>query len=93
MPNNPNNHAQTTRNASAGDRRGKRLVALRVWWSTTWQEDGILHRRWEELRLVREHGWHDMANWIKATLALLGVCAAIILMDTAAASLAPPSTS
>ncbi|WP_073919474.1 hypothetical protein [Streptomyces sp. CB02009] len=83
MPNNPNNHAQTTRNASAGDRRGKRLVALRAWWSTTWQEGGVLHRRWEELRLVRENGWHDMANWIKVTLALLGVCAAIILMDTA----------
>ncbi|MFH9125380.1 hypothetical protein [Streptomyces globisporus] len=39
--------------------------------------------RWEELRQAPQAGWHLMANWIKALLVLIGVCAVIILLDTA----------
>ncbi|MCD9146062.1 hypothetical protein [Streptomyces albireticuli] len=58
-----------------------RRAAVALWWATAWSEGGLLYRRWEELRLARRAGWHKMANWIKAVLALAGACAALVLLD------------
>ncbi|WP_331759395.1 hypothetical protein [Streptomyces sp. NBC_01579] len=60
-----------------------RFARLRAAWDTSWKEGGFLHGRWEELRQAPQAGWHGMANWIKALLVLTGVCAVIILLDTA----------
>ncbi|MFC9183336.1 hypothetical protein ACFTZJ_22005 [Streptomyces globisporus] len=61
----------------------KRFAQLRTAWDASWEEGGFLHARWEELRQAPQAGWHLMANWIKALLILTGVCAVIILLDTA----------
>ncbi|MGR8012249.1 hypothetical protein [Streptomyces hypolithicus] len=60
-----------------------RFARLRTAWDASWEEGGFLHGRWEELRQAPQAGWHLMANWIKALLVLTGVCALIILLDTA----------
>ncbi|MEG9551392.1 hypothetical protein V5N34_25315 [Streptomyces baarnensis] len=59
------------------------FARLRTAWAASWEQGGFLHGRWEELRQVPQAGWHGMANWIKAALILTGVCAIIILLDTA----------
>ncbi|WP_328765393.1 MULTISPECIES: hypothetical protein [unclassified Streptomyces] len=59
------------------------LTALREWWDDAWDDGGFLHDRWEDLRQAPELGWHSMANWVKAGLGLAGICAVIILLDTA----------
>ncbi|MCT9094201.1 hypothetical protein N4G70_35980 [Streptomyces sp. ASQP_92] len=60
-----------------------RFTQLRAAWNASWEHGGFLHGRWEELRQAPQAGWHGMAHWIKALLALIGVCAVIILLDTA----------
>jgi hypothetical protein len=65
------------------DHGTKRFAQLRAGWSASWEQGGFLHGRWEELRQAPQAGWHGMANWIKALLILTGVCAVIILLDTA----------
>lgn len=65
-----------------------RLAAPREWWNTAWNDGGVLHARWEDLRRAPELGWRGMAHWVKATLGLAGMCAVIILLDTAKGVLA-----
>lgn len=65
------------------DHGTERFARLRAGWNASWEEGGFLHGRWEELRQAPQAGWHLMANWIKALLVLVGVCAVIILLDTA----------
>ncbi|MEU4506806.1 hypothetical protein [Streptomyces sp. NPDC024089] len=60
-----------------------RLAVLREWWTAAWDEGGVLHARWEDLRCAPELGWHGMAIWLKAVLGLAGVCAVVILLDGA----------
>ncbi|MEV5605746.1 hypothetical protein AB0L33_30350 [Streptomyces sp. NPDC052299] len=60
-----------------------RLAALREWWDHAWSDGGFLHDRWEDLRQAPELGWHSMANWVKVAIGLAGICAVIILLDTA----------
>lgn len=38
---------------------------------------------WEDLRQAPELGWHAMVNRVKAGPGLAGICAVIILLDTA----------
>ncbi|OII64345.1 hypothetical protein BJP40_02185 [Streptomyces sp. CC53] len=63
--------------------RPKRFAGLREAWNASWKQGGFLYERWEELFQARQLGWHEMANWIKAVLSLTGVCAVVILLDTA----------
>lgn len=65
------------------DHGAKRFAQLRTGWNASWEQGGFLYGRWEELRQAPQAGWHLMANWIKALLVLTGVCAVIILLDTA----------
>ncbi|MEV7518677.1 hypothetical protein AB0O03_27400 [Streptomyces diastaticus] len=60
-----------------------RLAALREWWQDAWDDGGFLHNRWEDLRQAPALGWHSMENWVKAAIGLAGICAVIILLDTA----------
>ncbi|MFJ3567206.1 hypothetical protein [Streptomyces diastaticus] len=60
-----------------------RLAAVRGWWQDAWDDGGFLHNRWEDLRQAPALGWHSMANWVKAAIGLAGICAVIILLDTA----------
>ncbi|MEU4729641.1 hypothetical protein [Streptomyces sp. NPDC023588] len=62
---------------------GTHLAQLGAAWTASWEQGGFLHGRWEELRQVPQVGWHGMANWIKAVLTLTGMCAVVILLDTA----------
>lgn len=59
------------------------FTALRQWWSDAWDEDGLLYSRWEEVRQAPRAGWHGMANWIKAAIALVTLCSVIVLLATA----------
>ncbi|MDX3170256.1 hypothetical protein PV736_36925 [Streptomyces scabiei] len=61
----------------------KRFARLREAWDASWEQGGFLYERWEEVFQARQAGWHEMANWIKAALSLAGVCAFIVLLDTA----------
>ncbi|MFG2463344.1 hypothetical protein ACGFWE_40715 [Streptomyces sp. NPDC048523] len=61
----------------------KRFARLRKAWDASWEQGGFLYKRWEEVFQARQMGWHRMANWIKAVLILAGVCAFIVLLDTA----------
>ncbi|KND39805.1 hypothetical protein [Streptomyces stelliscabiei] len=61
----------------------KRFARLREAWDASWEQGGFLYERWEEVFQARQVGWHKMANWIKAVLILAGVCAFIVLLDTA----------
>ncbi|MDQ0847592.1 hypothetical protein [Streptomyces sp. V1I6] len=64
------------------------LAAVRDWWNRAWDEDGVLHSRWQDIRTVREDGWHGMAHWLKAVVAIAAACAVIVLLDAAAGILA-----
>ncbi|MFD3621518.1 hypothetical protein ACFWWT_41225 [Streptomyces sp. NPDC058676] len=60
-----------------------RFARLRASWNAAWAEGGFLYHRWDELFAARHAGWHGMANWIKATLALAAMGSLIVLLDTA----------
>ncbi|GGP84079.1 hypothetical protein ACWDY7_32215 [Streptomyces calvus] len=75
--------AQFTPQLGEPDEQQTRLTALREWWDDAWNDGGVLHDRWEDLRRAPELGWHAMANWVKAALGLAGVCAVLILLDGA----------
>lgn len=60
--------------------RPKRFAGLRAAWNASWEQGGFLYERWEELFQARRLGWHEMANWIKAVLSLVGICAVIVLL-------------
>lgn len=60
-----------------------RVAVLRARWTTAWAQGGVLYRRWDEVFQARHAGWHGMANWIKATLALTALGSVIVLLDTA----------
>ncbi|MFD3931716.1 hypothetical protein [Streptomyces sp. NPDC058614] len=64
-------------------------ATLRRQWDDAWSiPDGILYRRWEDLRQAPELGWHLMANWIKTLLALAAFSVVVLLLDSAASALA-----
>ncbi|GGP90149.1 hypothetical protein [Streptomyces melanogenes] len=66
-----------------------RRAALRAWWDDAWSSpDGVLYRRWEDLRQAPELGWHQMANWVKALLAVATLSLVLLLLDSAATVLA-----
>ncbi|MGW2841839.1 hypothetical protein ACWCWD_29140 [Streptomyces sp. NPDC001493] len=60
------------------------LARLGRAWQEAWDDGGVLYQRWEDLRQAPELGWHAMATWLKAAIGLAGICAVLILMDTAA---------
>ncbi|MFE3651989.1 hypothetical protein ACFXO2_30015 [Streptomyces sp. NPDC059152] len=64
--------------------RPRPFAAVRTWWQNAWAEHGVLYQRWEELRQAPRDGWHGMAHWIKAVLALAGIAALLVLLNAAA---------
>ncbi|MEU2743635.1 hypothetical protein ABZ656_52430 [Streptomyces sp. NPDC007095] len=60
-----------------------RLARLRTAWKESWEEGGFLYQRWEELLKARHAGWHEIANWIKATGLLVGISLIVMMVDTA----------
>ncbi|MFG3532761.1 hypothetical protein ACGF8B_39535 [Streptomyces sp. NPDC047917] len=79
----PADHDQALNLTQPPPGKQPQLAALREWWDNAWDEGGILHSRWEDLRRAPVLGWHGMANWIKAALGLAGICAVVILLDGA----------
>ncbi|WP_331733995.1 hypothetical protein OG345_40950 (plasmid) [Streptomyces sp. NBC_01220] len=65
------------------DKKQPQFAALHEWWDHAWETGGFLHGRWQDLRQAPELGWHAMANWVKAALAIAGACVLVILLDTA----------
>ncbi|MFD5557812.1 hypothetical protein ACFWIA_28725 [Streptomyces sp. NPDC127068] len=63
------------------------LADARAWWNTAWTTGGVLHDRWEDLRLAPQLGWHPMATWIKTLIAGIGIAFVIVLAADAAAVL------
>ncbi|MEV5432758.1 hypothetical protein [Streptomyces sp. NPDC052701] len=65
-------------------RKGKqRLARLRTAWKQSWGEGGFLYQRWEEVFQARHASWHEIANWIKATVLLAGISLVVLALDTA----------
>jgi hypothetical protein len=61
----------------------ERFARLRAGWDASWEQDGFLHERWDEVRQAPVLGWHGMANWVKAALGLAGISLVILLLDGA----------
>ncbi|MGW5353411.1 hypothetical protein ACWERV_23230 [Streptomyces sp. NPDC004031] len=59
-----------------------RFAVIRSRWTSSWR-DGFLHDRWEDLRQAPELGWHGMANWLKAFLAVAGASVVVLLFNGA----------
>ncbi|MFB6860839.1 hypothetical protein ACFCZQ_09905 [Streptomyces virginiae] len=70
------------------DDKQPRTQALHAWWADAWDDGGVLHDRWEDLRQAPALGWHGMANWLKAMLGLTGISFVILLLDSATDALA-----
>ncbi|MCX4451665.1 hypothetical protein [Streptomyces sp. NBC_01789] len=60
-----------------------RFAAARAWWSEAWDEGGVLHEMWEDVRRAPGAGWHGMANWIKAVAAIAGASFVVLLFNGA----------
>ncbi|MCX4554260.1 hypothetical protein [Streptomyces sp. NBC_01500] len=79
-PNDPTptaDHALTTKPKKA------RFAEARAWWNKAWDEGGTLHEMWEDVRRAPGAGWHGMANWIKALIAIAGASCVVLLFDGA----------
>ncbi|MDT0382831.1 hypothetical protein RM572_29210, partial [Streptomyces sp. DSM 42041] len=63
--------------------RPKRFAGLRAAWKKSWEEDGFLYERWEEVSQVRHVSWHEVANWIKAAALFGGLSLIVLMLDTA----------
>ncbi|MFE2251822.1 hypothetical protein [Streptomyces lavendulae] len=48
-----------------------RAQALRAWWADAWNDGGVLHDRWENLRQAPVLGWHGMANFLQTLMCLM----------------------
>ncbi|MFB7852808.1 hypothetical protein ACFC34_38145 [Streptomyces sp. NPDC056053] len=59
------------------------LAAARTWWTTAWAKDGFLHARWEEVRRAPGAGWHNMADWLKATAGIAVFSLVVLLFASA----------
>ncbi|MFD5898635.1 hypothetical protein [Streptomyces sp. NPDC060366] len=64
-----------------------RFAALRAWWDTAWEEDGLLHTMWEDVLSAPDDGWRHMADWIKTVLAVAGLSFTVLLAKAAGAAL------
>ncbi|MFC9602456.1 hypothetical protein ACFTTN_03195 [Streptomyces niveus] len=84
----PGQRQQPPVSEPAAEETTPRLAGLRAWWDTAWDQGGVLHGRWEDLRRAPELGRHGMAQWVKAAIGLAGICAVIILLATATGVLA-----
>jgi hypothetical protein len=65
--------------------KAPRFAALREWWNDAWDEDGVLYELWEDVRTAPEVGWHGMAPWIKALLAVAGLSFVVLILQAAGA--------
>jgi len=59
------------------------LTVLREGWAAAWTDGGPLFQRWEDLRTAADKGWHGMAHWIKAVIAIVALAAVVLLVDAA----------
>lgn len=76
-------HPELPPSPQTAPRLTERLAALHERWSESWA-NGLLYRRWEDVRHMRKAGWHGAANWLKATSAVIAICLAVMMIDTAA---------
>ncbi|MCZ0204705.1 hypothetical protein OZK63_04665 [Streptomyces sp. UMAF16] len=60
-----------------------RFSALRAWWDTAWEEDGVLHNMWEDVLNAPDAGLRHMAPWLRAVLMTAGI-SFVVLMAKAA---------
>ncbi|MFF8513240.1 hypothetical protein ACF064_34810 [Streptomyces sp. NPDC015492] len=82
MQTGPNNTPELpTRTPSSNTTATARLGAC---WDRAWDQRGVLHTVWEDIRHILDAGWHGLAHWIKA-LAPLGAAAVAVMLIGAAA--------
>ena len=80
-PNDPN--APADNDPTTTKTKQPRLAAARTWWNEAWAEDGTLHELWEDVRRAPDAGWHGMANWIKAAVAIAAFSFLVLLFNGA----------
>ncbi|MFE6713995.1 hypothetical protein [Streptomyces sp. NPDC057695] len=86
MPTGPNHTPElpTPKPSSKTDVRA-RLDAAGVWWTRAWEQGGLLHGVWEDIRRAPKTDWHGLAHWIKV-LALVVAGGALVMLLGAAAN-------
>ncbi|MET9725463.1 hypothetical protein [Streptomyces zaomyceticus] len=62
-----------------------RLDAASDWWNRAWEQGGVLHGVWEDIRRAPKADWHGLAHWIKA-LALVVAAGVVVMLLSAASS-------
>ncbi|MFE4540664.1 hypothetical protein ACFRKB_37300 [Streptomyces scopuliridis] len=75
-PNDPTPPADHDRTAKQQTK--EHLAGARAWWAEAWNEGGVFHEMWEDVRRAPGAGWHGMANWIKA-VATVAVFSFVVL--------------
>ncbi|MFJ2060313.1 hypothetical protein ACIOMM_30850 [Streptomyces sp. NPDC087908] len=82
MQTGPNNTPELpTRKPSSNTTATARLGA---WWDRAWEQGGVLHTVWEDIRCAPDAGWHGLAHWIKALALLVAAAVAVMLIGAAA---------
>lgn len=86
MPSHDNTPSQPqSRPADAPHKPRQPLIAaLRARWDTAWEDNGPLHRMWEDILRAPADGLRQMAPWLRAVLALTGLSFVVLLAKSAA---------
>ncbi|MFC8273830.1 hypothetical protein ACFUJR_15155 [Streptomyces sp. NPDC057271] len=81
----PNDPTPTTDNdrPATQPKQQPRLAEARTWWNEAWDDGGVFHEMWDDVRRAPEAGWHGMANWIKAVAAIAVFSFVVLLFDGA----------
>ncbi|WP_187283580.1 hypothetical protein, partial [Streptomyces sp. t39] len=83
-PNDPTPAADNDRPAATTQQKKEpRLAEARAWWNEAWDDGGVFHEMWEDVRRAPEAGWHGMANWLKAVAAVAVFSFVVLLFDGA----------
>ncbi|SEE61509.1 hypothetical protein [Streptomyces sp. TLI_105] len=61
-----------------------RLDAVGAWWNRAWEQGGVLHGVWEDIRRTPKADWHGLAHWIKALVLVVAAAVLVMLLGAAA---------
>ncbi|WP_331735234.1 hypothetical protein OG590_40060 (plasmid) [Streptomyces goshikiensis] len=60
-----------------------RLMPLRAWWNTAWEQGEVLHGMWEDILSIPEAGLRHMAPWLRTVVTVAGLSLIVLLAKSA----------